>query len=61
MFLIFKKINFKNLYWAGGVAQVVECLPSKFKASVQFPIPPKEQKLIFINVFVYCSPLHYTF
>jgi hypothetical protein len=30
---------------AGRVAQVVECLPSKFKSGVQTLVPPKKKKL----------------
>jgi hypothetical protein len=39
------------IYWAGGVAQVVECLPSKCEAANLNPstvknIPPKQQKYL---------------
>jgi hypothetical protein len=33
----------KQRYWAGRVAQAVECLPSKYKALSSNAVPPKKK------------------
>jgi hypothetical protein len=36
---------YRGLAWAGGVVQVVECLPGNHKALSSNPIPPKRKKI----------------
>jgi hypothetical protein len=44
--LKFSFLVIKKSIWAGGVAQVVECLPSKCKPCIQTQLPKKKSTTI---------------